>query len=103
MLRISFFTVAIPPAVISFTSTPESAVFDEVVVITCEAIAVPIPSYIIIHNYSKIVSTQKTYVITLLDYSHAGLYECIATNHLGNSSKIFSLSATGIYLVFSTH
>ena len=81
---------------ISFTSSPENIVFGKSVVITCEAIAVPLPSYIIIHNNTKIVSTHKTFIITDLTYSHAGLYECIAINHLGNSSKILSLSATGI-------
>ncbi len=80
---------------LSLTSTPENVVFGESVVITCEAIAVPLPSYIIIHNDTKIVSTHKTYIITVLKHSHAGSYKCIAANHLGNSSKIFSLSVAG--------
>jgi hypothetical protein len=70
--------------------------FGESVVITCEAIAVPLPSYAIIHNNTEIVSTHKTYIISHLNYEHVGLYECVATNHLGNSSKFFSLSAAGI-------
>ena len=67
----------------------------ESVVITCEAIAVPLPSYIIIHNDTKVVSTRKTYIITVFKYNDAGSYECIATNQLGNSSKKFSLSVVG--------
>ena len=87
---------AVPPTVISFTSTPaESVVFGESVVITCEAIAVPVPSYTIIHNNTEIVSTHKTFIINDLTYSHAGPYKCIAANHLGNSSKILNLSVTG--------
>jgi hypothetical protein len=87
--------------VISFTSTPENVVFGESVVITCEAIAVPLPSYTIIHNDTEIVSTEKTYIITVLKYSHAGSYRCIATNQLGNSSKTFSLSVPGYYYIQS--
>ena len=93
----NLFVDAVPPTVISFTSTPENVVFGESVVIKCEAIAVPIPSYIIIHNNTEIVSTHKTYIMTDLTYSHAGLYKCIAANHLGNSSKILNLSVTGSY------
>ena len=74
--------MGVPLIVISFTSTPESVVFGESVVITCEAIAVPVPSYTIIHNSTEIVSTHKTFIITDLTYSHAGLYECTAANHL---------------------
>ena len=92
-----FFTDAVPPAVISFTSTPENVVFGESVVITCEAIAVPLPSYTIIHNDTEVISAQKTYIIAVLKYRHAGSYKCIAANHLGNSSKAFSLSVAGNY------
>ena len=80
---------------ISLTSNPENAVFGKPVAITCEAIAVPIPSYTIIHNNTEIVSYQKSYNITVLEQKHIGSYECIVANHLGNSSKIFSLSVAG--------
>ena len=71
---------------------------EESVVISCEAIAVPLPSYIIIHNDTDIVSKKKTYIITALKYSHAGSYKCIATNILGNSSKRFDLLVSGKYI-----
>jgi hypothetical protein len=87
--------------VISFTSTPENVVFGESVVITCEAIAVPLPSYTIIHNDTEVISTHKTYIITVLKYSHAGSYQCIATSILGNSSKAFILSAGGNYDIYN--
>ena len=93
----NLFVDAVPPRVISFTSTPEEVVFGESVVITCEAIAVPIPSYTIIHNNTEIVSVHKTCIITHLTYSHAGPYKCIAANLLGNSSKILNLSVAGSY------
>ena len=86
---------------ISLTSTPENVVFGESVVITCEAIAVPFPSYTIIHNNTEIVSTHKTYIITVLKYSDAGSYQCIATSILGNSSKAFSLSVAGNYDIYN--
>ena len=94
-----FFTDAIPPVVISLTSTPENVVFGESVVITCEAIAVPLPSYTIIHNGTDIVSTHKTYIITVLEYSRAGSYKCIAANQLGNSSKTFNLTVAGTVII----
>ena len=90
-----FYTDAVPPTVLSLTTTPVKVVIGESVVIMCEAIAVPLPSYTIIHNDTEIVSAQKTYIITVLKYSHSGSYKCIATNHFGNSSKIFSLSVAG--------
>ena len=90
-----FYTDAVPPTVLSLTSTPENAVVGESVVIMCEAKAVPSPSYTIIHNDTKIVSTHKMYIITVLKHSHSGSYKCIATNHFGNSSKIFSLTVAG--------
>ena len=82
---------------ISFTSTPETVLFGKSVVITCEAIAVPIPSYTIIHNNTEIVSTHKTFIITDLTYNHAGSYQCIAANRVGNSSRILNLTVTGSY------
>ena len=81
---------------INLISTPDNAMVGESIVISCEAIAVPLPSYIIIHNNTDIVSKKKTYIITALKYSHAGSYQCIAMNILGNSSKIFDLSVFGI-------
>ncbi|CAB4020110.1 hemicentin-1 isoform X1 [Paramuricea clavata] len=85
---------AVPPRVISLTSTPENVVLGEPVVIMCEATAVPLPSYTIIHNDTEVVSTHNTHIITVLKYSDAGSYKCIATSILGNSSKTFSLSIT---------
>ncbi|CAB3996529.1 carcinoembryonic antigen-related cell adhesion molecule 1-like isoform X3 [Paramuricea clavata] len=70
---------AVPPRVISLTSTPENVVLGEPVVITCEAIAVPLPSYTIIHNDTEVVSTHNTHIITVLKYRDAGSYKCIAT------------------------
>ena len=77
-------------------STPQNASFGESVVISCEAIGVPLPSYIIIHNNTDIVSKKKTYIIIALKYSHAGSYKCIATNKLGSSSKIFDVTVFAI-------
>ncbi|XP_028399308.1 contactin-4-like [Dendronephthya gigantea] len=85
-------TDPIPPTVISFTSIPKKTLLGESVVITCEALAVPLPRYTIIHNDTVVVSTHKTYIITVLKYSQAGSYKCIATNQFGNSSQAFNLS-----------
>ena len=63
--------------------------------ITCEAIAVPLPSYTIVHNDNEVVSNHKTYIITAMKHSHAGLYECIAVNQVGNSTKTLRLSIFG--------
>ncbi|CAB3986171.1 contactin-3-like [Paramuricea clavata] len=60
--------------------------------ITCESNGHPSPSYTIIHNDTKIVSTERTYTIDVVQYSDAGLYKCIAENKLGNSSTIYYLA-----------
>jgi hypothetical protein len=54
-----FFTDAVPPRVICLTSTLENAIFGKSVVITCEAIAVPLPSYTIIHNDSEVSALTR--------------------------------------------
>ena len=92
-----FFTDAIPPTVKSLGSTPEFAIVEQPVVITCEAIAVPLPSYIIMHNDTEVVSTQNTYIIRSFKNIYAGSYKCIATNYLGNSSKILNMCHASKY------
>ena len=69
----------------------EKAVVGESFTISCETNGHPLPSYTIIHNDTRVVSNDKTYTIYAVQYSHAGLYKCIAKNKLGTSSKIYHL------------
>ena len=63
--------------------------------ITCESQGFPEPSYKIIYNGTIEVSTTNTYVISEVDYDHAGLYECIAKNNLGKNSVTGFLTVNG--------
>ena len=64
--------------------------------ISCKFDGHPPPSYTILHNHTKIVSTYNTYTIDIVQYADAGVYECIAHNVLGSSSKIYHLSIIGM-------
>ncbi len=60
--------------------------------VMCEAVGRPEPTYTIIYNDERTVSTRKTY-----NKSHgvglddAGIYVCNATNSLGNDLETYTL------------
>ena len=89
--------------IITLGSTPKNPIFGKPVVIFCEAVGVPLPSYTIIHNGTNLVSTWKTYIVSAMKFSHAGSYKCIGANILGNCSKTFNLSVLGIVYVIQKH
>ncbi|CAB4043864.1 vascular cell adhesion 1-like isoform X2, partial [Paramuricea clavata] len=71
--------------------TPERAVFGESVIMTCNSNGLPEPSYNITYNGTE-VSANKTYTIDDVQYSHAGIYKCVATNKLGKDSASGNLT-----------
>lgn len=91
----SFYEDTALPVLINFTFSTENAILGDFLVITCEAFAVPVPKYTIIHNGTKVISIGKKYIIAALGYSHAGSYKCIAENNLGKLSKTIVLSVHG--------
>ena len=83
------------PVIVNATSSPKNIELGKPLVITCEAVSVPVPKYRIIHNGTKIVSTTMTYNVAAMTYNHAGSYQCIAENILGKTSKTISLLVLG--------
>ncbi len=85
----------------SFIDAPEELYFKEKALvgesftIQCEANGRPEPRYTIVHNNTEVVTTEKTYTITVVNKTHAGLYKCNAKNKLGKSSKTYHLSVIG--------
>ena len=69
---IYLFADASPPMIITLASTPKKPIIGKPVVIFCEAVGVPLPSYAIAHNGSDLVSTFKTYVVSALKFSDGG-------------------------------
>ena len=57
----------------------------EKVVITYESNGVPEPKCNITHNGTE-VSTEKTYIIPMVNKTHAGTYKCFVWNKRGNDS-----------------
>ncbi|CAB4017815.1 B-cell receptor CD22-like isoform X1, partial [Paramuricea clavata] len=81
----------IKPDNTNITFTPEIAVVNGSVTITCNSEGLPEPSYSIIHNGTE-VSTNKTYTIDDVQYRHAGIYTCIAMNKRGKDSASANLT-----------
>ena len=95
-LKILLFLCTAPPRVKRITSIPKRAVLGKPVVILCDAVVdVAVQSYVIIHNDSEVVGQDKMYIIEDMDYTSAGIYKCVATNTLGNSSMTYNLSVLG--------
>ena len=66
---------------------PVEAYLGEKLVINCSSDGLPAPRFTITHNVtSNIVSNQSIYMKNKVDYSDAGIYECIAKNALGNDT-----------------
>ena len=59
----------------------------EKLVINCASEGFPAPSFTITHNITNIVSNHSNYIKDNVNYSDAGLYECIAKNLLGSDTK----------------
>ena len=55
------------------------------VTITCTSRGFPEPKYNITHNGTE-VSTEKTYIVPMVEWKHAGTYKCFVWNILGNDS-----------------
>ena len=87
-----FFTAK--PGNTNITLTPKTVKVGEKVVITCESNGVPEPKYNITHNGTE-VSTEKTYIIPMVNKTHAGTYKCFVWNKLGNDSDSDILTVEG--------
>ena len=73
----------------------EPAILGGPVILMCKSDGFPEPSYTIIHNGSTVVSNDKTYVISKVNWSDSGSYRCFANNKLGRDSKTHYLKVVG--------
>jgi hypothetical protein len=69
------------------------------VTIVCVASARPEPRYTIIHNGTRIVSTDNTYYIPKAGWNDTGTYTCNATNTLGNYLELLKLTVGMILFI----
>ena len=90
-----FFTVKPEKTAITVLDT---AVVGKTVTIMCQSDGLPEPSYTIIHNDTQ-VSTEKTYIISKVNWRDGGLYQCVAINKLGHDLKSYCLTVKGKILV----
>ena len=75
---------------------PEEAYVGEKLVIKCYSDGHPAPSFTIMHNVTtNVVSNHSRYIKDKVDYSDAGIYECIAKNVLGNGTDSDHLIVKG--------
>ena len=66
---------------------PKEAYVGEKLDLNCDSEGFPPPNFTITHNVTtNIASNQSRYIKDKIDYSDAGLYECVATNILGNDT-----------------
>ena len=94
-----FFSNAVKPTITSFTTNPPESVVGQPITIICVAIARPKPSYTIIHNGRRIVSTDNTYTISKARWNDTGTYTCNATNALGNDLQFLNLTVGKIVFI----
>ena len=83
------------PKATSIALIPEPAILGAPVIIMCKSNGFPEPSYIIFHNDSTVVSTDKTYVISKVKWGDSGSYQCFANNKLGSDSESYYLRVVG--------
>ena len=75
---------------------PVEAYLGEKLVINCYSDGLPAPDFTITHNVTTIiVSNHSRYIKDKVDYSDAGLYQCIAKNSLGNGTDSDKLIVKG--------
>jgi hypothetical protein len=96
---ILFFINVVKPTITSFTTNPPESVVGQSITIICVAIARPKPSYTIIHNGRRIVSTDNTYAISRAEWNDTGTYTCNATNALGNDLEFLNLTVGMIVFI----
>jgi hypothetical protein len=74
--------------------------------ISCEANADPPPKFSIFYNNTKLISTEKTYVIPKVNSSHIGFYKCAVENAFGskNSTSVYlrigEIFSVSLYIYF---
>ena len=81
---------------------PEKAYVGEKLVINCYSEGLPVPNYTITHNVTtNILSNQSRYIKDKVDYSDAGIYECVAKNVLGSDKHSGNLTVKGKILLLT--
>ena len=79
--------VKVKPKTKSIALTPEPAILNGPVIVTCKSHGLREPSYTI--------SNEKTYVISKVNWNDSGSYRCVAKNKLGNESQTYFLTVEG--------
>ena len=66
------------------------------VIITCSSNGFPEPSYIITHNDTRLVSTDKNITLYNVLWNYTGTYKCFVNNSLRSSSDFKYLNFKGM-------
>ena len=89
----------VKPVGINFSSGNKDEIisFGQKLAITCKAVGYPEPTYRLYQNGTKLAKYNNgEYDLCSTKFEDSGIYKCVAENSLGNVTKSFILTVSGI-------